>query len=64
MVEDEKGIVLVDVFTKVAEELCLANAPIEISWEGGDFYLEKMCGDFTKISDTDFVKLISSPPLI
>ena len=60
LIEEEKGIILLDVFTKIAEELCLASVSIEISWEGGDFYLEKMCGDFSKITDTDFVKLIST----
>jgi hypothetical protein len=50
-----------DLFSKIAEELSTASVPIEISWEGGDFYLQKMCGDLRKITDSDFIKIISTP---
>jgi hypothetical protein len=48
-----------DVVCKIIEELCLSAVVIDLSAEVKDFYLEKMCGDFSKISDSDHARIIS-----
>jgi hypothetical protein len=55
---------LIDVFNKVSEELSRSHLTFEIGLEGGDYYLEKVCGDFNKITDNDYAKLISTPQII
>ena len=50
---------MLDIFSKIIEELCLGNIQVELSSDVKDLYLEKMCGDFNRITDSDFVKLTS-----
>jgi len=60
LVEDERTILLLEIFSKIIEELCLTNIEVEVNSEPKDLYLEKMCLDFSKINDSDFVKLTST----
>lgn len=60
MIDDDKGIILLDVICKIVEELCLSSVVIDLSSDSKDFYLEKMCGDFSKINDSDHARLISN----
>lgn len=51
---------LLEIFSKIIEELCLTNIEVEMNSDPKDMYLEKMCADFSKINDSDFVKLTST----
>jgi len=35
-----------------------------MNWEGGELFLEKMCGDYAKFTDNDFAKLTSKKIII
>lgn len=59
LIEDDAALILLEILSKFSEELCLSRDDAEIVWDGGDFYLDKMCGDFAKINDSDYVRLIS-----
>ena len=60
MVKDERPLLLLDILSKVIEELCLSNLQLDISSEARELFLEKMCGDLTKVNDSDYAKLIST----
>ena len=63
MIEEEGGVMLIDIFQKVCEELYATKMPFQLTWEGSDLRLENIFDDFSKITDDDYLKLTSNDSL-
>lgn len=60
ILEEEGGIMLVDIFQKVCEDLYASKQPFQVVWESSELLLDKMFADYSKIGDQDYLKLTST----
>ena len=59
----DKGLIFMDILSRISEELCLCNESISVHWDNNEYYLEKICHEEPKIHDGDFVRLIRTTTL-
>lgn len=60
-IKEDKGYVLMEIVSRIAEELCLCNHKIPCQWVNEKSFLNKFyAGDLWTINDGDFLKIISN----